>query len=57
MIESVSSSTIVSAIQRPQLPQEAKVDAVSAALRKGGTDTAEFSSAALRQLAGETEGG
>ncbi len=53
MIQSVSSSNQVASVQRPQLPKDAKVDAVAPTTRKAGADSTEFSSAALKLLAGE----
>jgi len=57
MIQSVSSSSSLVSLSRPQLPLEEKPEVASSAGLRKVSDSAEFSSAALRKLSGEAEAG
>jgi len=57
MIQSVSSSSSLASVTRPQPPLGEKPEVASSASLRKVSDTAEFSSAALRKLSGEDEAG
>ena len=57
MLQSVSAASSTSPISRPHLVPETKPEIVALTTQKGNADTAEFSSAALKSLASEADGG